>query len=68
MQLTDNTDCNGNVGCEIAQTEVEGNDPFSPQGKVNTGNALIDRYKTQAEASAGPPASAAVAGSAAGLK
>jgi hypothetical protein len=24
MQLTDNTDCNGNVGCEIAQTEVEG--------------------------------------------
>jgi hypothetical protein len=24
MQLTDNTDCNGNVGCEIAETEVEG--------------------------------------------
>lgn len=24
MQLTDNNDCNGNVGCEIAETEVEG--------------------------------------------
>jgi hypothetical protein len=28
MQLTDNTDCNGNVGCEIAQTEVEGKRSF----------------------------------------
>jgi hypothetical protein len=30
MQLTDNTDCNGNVGCEIAQTEVEGTSIRSP--------------------------------------
>jgi hypothetical protein len=61
MQLTDNTDCNGNVGCEIAETEVEG---------MSTRDQNDEHFltSTQAEASAGPPASAGVGGSAAASK
>lgn len=58
IQLTDNTDCNGNVGCEIAETEVEGM-------YTQHSNKKLPLTIIQEEASAGLPGSAAVAGSAA---
>lgn len=55
IQLTSNTDCNGNVGCEIARTEVEGTS--ANQEFLSTHNGIQAlTLLNQARASAGPPA------------